>query len=203
MTRLRNEAASARQVRLFVALDVPEEVREALGKMIARLKQSAPKLRGARWVRPEGMHVTLKFIGHVEETRLGAIREALAKVVWQEAIEMRFRGAQFLPSERSPRVLAAGVEISPHAGKLAAEIDRALIPLGVPAETREFMPHLTLARLKSREGAEALVQAAAEMATQDFGSARAAEFHLYESLLRPSGAEYRRVASYPVGQAAV
>ena len=189
-------------MRLFVALDVPEEVREALGKMIARLKQSVPKFRGARWVRPEGMHVTLKFIGHVEEARLGAIREALASVKWQDAIEMRFRGARFFPSERRPRVLAVDVETSPSAGKLAVEIERALVPLGVPAEGRDFVPHLTLARIKSDEGAQALVRAAAEMAAQDFGVARATEFHLYQSLLHPTGAEYRRLETYPFEKAA-
>jgi len=191
-------------VRLFVALDVPEDVREAFGELIARLK---PKCRGARWVKPEAMHVTLKFIGHVEATALDSIREALARVPWRDPIEMRFRSARFFPSERSPRVLASEVDASPNIGELAAEIDCALVPLGVPAEGRAFVPHLTLARLKPGPGrdtkeTEALVKAAAEMAEQDFGSVRATEFHLFESFLRPSGAEHRRVESYPLEKAA-
>ncbi|MFZ3201387.1 MAG: RNA 2',3'-cyclic phosphodiesterase [Candidatus Acidiferrales bacterium] len=186
-------------MRLFVALDVPEDVREALGKMIERLK---PMCRGARWVKPEAMHVTLKFIGHVEEARLDSIREALATVQWQGPVEMHFRGARFFPSERSPRVLASEVEASPNIGELAAEIDRTLVPLGIPTEGRTFAPHLTLARLKPGKDTEALVRAASEMASQDFGSARAMEFHLFESFLRPSGAEHRRVESYPLVKAA-
>lgn len=186
-------------MRLFVALDVPDDVREAFGEFIARLKT---KCRGAKWVRPEGMHVTVKFIGHVEAESVAPIREALGRVEWHGAIEMRFRGARFFPSERFPRVLASEVETSPQLGKLAAEIERVLVPLGVPAGAREFIPHLTLARLKSEEGAEALVRAAAEFGTHDFGTARATEFHLFESILRPSGAEYRRMKTYPFVEAA-
>jgi 2'-5' RNA ligase len=186
-------------MRLFVALDVPEDVREAFGELIARLK---PTCRGARWVQPEAMHVTLKFIGHVEAATLGSIREALATVRLQGPVEMRFRGARFFPSELFPRVLASEVEASPNIGELAAEIDSALVPLGVPAEGRTFVPHLTLARLKSGKDTEALVKAASEMAARDFGTARAMEFHLFESFLRPSGAEHRRVESYPLMKAA-
>ncbi len=186
-------------MRLFVALDVPEDVREALGKLIAHLEA---KCRGVKWVRPEGMHVTVKFIGHVETESVAPIREALGRVEWHGAIEMRFRGARFFPSERFPRVLASEVETSPHIGKLATEIERVLVPLGVPAGAREFIPHLTLARLKSEEGAEALVRAAAEFGTRDFGTTRATEFHLFESILRPSGAEYRRMKTYPFVEAA-
>jgi RNA 2',3'-cyclic 3'-phosphodiesterase len=186
-------------VRLFVALDVPEDVREAFGELIARLK---PICREARWMKPEAMHVTLKFIGHLEAATLGLIQEALGTVRLQRPVEMRFRGARFLPSERFPCILASEVEASPNIGELAAEIDRALIPLGVPAEGRAFVPHLTLARLKSGKDTEALVKAASEMAARDFGTARAMEFHLFESFLRPSGAEHRRVESYPLMKAA-
>jgi 2'-5' RNA ligase len=150
------------------------------------------------------MHVTLKFIGHVEATTLDSIRDALGVVRLQGPVEMRFRGARFFPSERFPRVLASEVEASPNIGELAAEIERALVPLGVPAEGRAFVPHLTLARLKSGTDTEALVKAASEMAARDFGTARAraTEFHLFESFLRPSGAEHRRVESYPLMKAA-
>src|SRR5271168_5162127 len=182
-------------MRLFVAFDVPEDVRAALGELMGRLK---PKFSsGARWVRPEEMHVTLKFIGHVETERLGAIQAALATVEWTGPAEMHFRGARFFPSERFPRVLACEVEASTNTAELAGKIDRALVPLGIPAEGREFAPHLTLARLKSREDTADLLRAAPEMAARDFGAARETEFHLMESFLRPSGAEYRRVETYP------
>ena len=184
-------------MRLFVALDLPGEVRQALGDLIARLK---PLCRAARWVRPEGMHVTLKFIGHAiadrDAERLAATRAALAAVQSAEPVEIQYRGVGFFPDARRPRVVWCGVEASANLAQLAADIDRALKPLGIPREERAFVPHLTLARFKSPDGVEPLAQAAAEFAQRDFGSARETEFHLFESMLKPGGAEYRKLASY-------
>jgi RNA 2',3'-cyclic 3'-phosphodiesterase len=184
-------------MRLFVAFDLPGEVREALGEPIARLK---PLCRAARWARPEGMHVTLKFIGHAiadgETEKLDAARATLAAVKSGEPVKISYRGVGFFPDVRRPRVIWCGVEASANLAKLAADIERGLEPLGIPRETRAFVPHLTLARFKSPEGVDALVRSAAVWATRDFGSASETEFHLFESLLKPGGAEYRKIESY-------
>jgi 2'-5' RNA ligase len=180
-------------VRLFVALDLTEEIREALGEPIARLK---PLAKSARWARPEGMHVTLKFIGHVEANSLDAIRAALATVRSDAPVEMQIRGVGFFPDERRPRIVWCGIEASANLAHLAAEIERTLEPLGIPREERKFAPHLTLARLKDLRGVEKLVRAAEEMKPRAFGSARDTEFHLFESVTKPSGAEYRKIESY-------
>ena len=97
---------------------------------------------------------------------------------------------------RSPRVVWCGVEASANLAKLAADIESRLEPLGIPRETRAFVPHLTLARFKSPEGVDGLVRSAAEWSACDFGTARETEFHLFESLLKPGGAEYRKIESY-------
>jgi RNA 2',3'-cyclic 3'-phosphodiesterase len=184
-------------MRLFVAFDLPGEVRNALGDLIARLK---PLCRAARWARPEGMHVTLKFIGHAiadgDTEKLGSARAALAAAQSSEPVEIRYRGVGFFPDARRPRVVWCGVEASANLAKLAADIERGLEPLGIPRETHAFVPHLTLARLKSPEGVDALVRSVAEFAERDFGSAREMEFHLFESLLKPGGAEYRKIETY-------
>jgi len=181
-------------VRLFVALDLREEVRQAIRDLIARLK---PLARGARWVRPEGMHVTLKFIGYVAEDRLEPIRSALAHVRSPQPVDLHFRGAGFFPNEKRPRVIWCGVEGSSNLAPLAKDIERALEPLGIAPESRDFVPHLTLARFNAPEKAPDLVRAVTDAQEQEFGAARETEFHLFESILRPSGAEYRRLASYP------
>jgi len=184
-------------MRLFVALDVPEDVRGALRELVAKLK---PLSRSARWARPEGLHVTLKFIGHAidrpESGKLGELRAALAGVRSEAPVEMRFRGVGFFPDARRPRVVWCGVEASANLAPLAAEIEKAAAKIGIPREERVFVPHLTLARFKAPEGAEALVRAVNEFASRDFGAARAAEFHLYESMLKPSGSEYRKIETY-------
>jgi len=184
-------------MRLFVAFDLPGEVRNALGDLIARLK---PLCRAARWARPEGMHVTLKFIGHAiadgDTEKLGSARAALAAAQSSEPVEIRYRGVGFFSDARRPRVVWCGVEASANLAKLAADIERGLEPLGIPRETHAFVPHLTLARLKSPEGVDALVRSVAEFAERDFGSARETVFHLFESLLKPGGAEYRKIETY-------
>jgi 2'-5' RNA ligase len=184
-------------MRLFVAFDLPDEVRSALRGLIDRMK---PICRSARWARPEGMHVTLKFIGHAiadgDTEKLGAARAALAAVQSSEPVDIRFHGVGFFPDARRPRVFWCGVETSANLAKVAADIERGLEPLGIPRESRAFVPHLTLARFKSPEGVDALVSSAAEWASHDFGSARETEFHLFESVLNSSGAEYRKIESY-------
>lgn len=183
-------------MRLFVALDLPDEVRNAIGETVALLKRAR---REARWVRPEGMHITLKFIGHAvadgDTQKLEALRTALASVRVNGRVEMRIRGLGFFPNARRPRVIWCGVEASENLAELAAGVERVLEPLGIPAEKRKFTPHLTLARLKDG-GAPALAKASEELKLREFGSAHETEFHLFQSFLKPSGAEYKKIESY-------
>jgi 2'-5' RNA ligase len=181
-------------VRLFVALDLPENVRKALGKLIAQLKSQSPK---TRWVRPEGMHITIKFIGETAPPKLDSIRAALATIHSSEPVEMSLRGVGFFPNERRPRVAWCGVEASANLAQLAADASKALAPFGVPAESHVYVPHLTLARFSSPDGLEKLLSAASDLKSHEFGSARETEFHLFESILKQTGADYRRLATYP------
>ena len=185
-------------MRLFVALDLPEGVREELRELIARLKKHFPS---ARWVRAEGIHITVKFIGYTDEENFEPICGALAQIRLERLVEMEFRGLGFSPNERRPRVLWCGVKASSNLPKLASDIEQALEPLGIERESREFVPHLTLARLESGGGSgthiQKLVQAAGELADKGFGSATETEFYLYESVLKRSGAKYKRLRAFP------
>lgn len=183
-------------MRLFVALDLPERVRQALADLIANLKPKS-KSRGARWTQPENLHITLKFIGHVGNEKLSPIQSALSWIRAAQPVELHFHGMGFFPNEHHPRAFWCGIAGSPNLAELAADIDRALVPLGIEAETRPFTPHLTLARFKSDEGIREVVRAATDMKSTDFGAATETNFHLYESLLKSTGAQYNRVASFP------
>lgn len=182
-------------MRLFVALDVPQQVREALAGLRARLKSTC---LSARWVRLESVHITLKFIGEVSLETVEKIREALASLPELPPIALRFAGLGFFPSARRPRVFWAGVEADPQLAALAGAIEAKLEPLGIPAEKRDFHPHLTLARFDSPQGTQALVAAVEALGAPDFGSETFREFHLYRSVLKRSGAEYTRLVTYPV-----
>lgn len=183
-------------MRLFVALDIPEEVRTALREYIAPLRRACPN---ARWTRTEGQHVTLKFLGNVGEERLEMIRSVLAPVRSPEAVTMNFRGVDFFPNARRPRVFWAGVEASENLAALAADVEGALVAVGFPREQRPFRPHLTLARLTDARSSASLAGALEKPGeTQpEFGSATASEFVLYQSHLKPTGAEYTRLESFP------
>jgi 2'-5' RNA ligase len=190
-------------VRLFVALEIPSAVRENLAALIdeVRAVDASSSKNKARWVRPENLHVTLKFIGNVDAGKLDAIRASLAEVRSGSAVALRFRGLGFFPDEKRPRVLWAGIEGSPNLAMLAADIDARLDKLGIPRETREFSPHLTLARFDPLGISEKLRAAALESATREFGAARTGEFHLFESKTRPTGAEYTRLSSFSFAKA--
>jgi RNA 2',3'-cyclic 3'-phosphodiesterase len=180
-------------VRLFVALDIPEDVRAAIGALIAKLRDVC---RSARWVRIEGAHITLKFIGEVPAEKAADIKAALAAVPFHNPIYMSFCGLGFFPDARRPRVLWAGIEANADLGALAAAAESALEPLGIARERRAFSPHLTLARFESPRGIYGLNASIAETGSIEFGRTIANEFHLYESVLKRSGAEYTRLATY-------
>ena len=185
-------------MRLFVALEIPTEVRDGFGALITELRaaDSSFSKNRARWVRPENLHVTLKFIGHVDAGKLDAIQAALAEVRVDRQIELRFRGLGFFPNGKRPRVFWAGIEGSPNLAPLAAEIEARLAKVGISGETREFVPHLTLARFDPPGISDGLSAIAQENVAREFGAARTGEFHLFESKTKPSGAEYMRLASF-------
>ena len=185
-------------MRLFVALEIPSKVRENLAELVNSLRAISPQ---TRWVRPENLHVTLKFIGEVPETILASIRTALARVRSVRPVTLDFRGLGFFPNEKHPRVFWAGIEASPNLKTLAAEIEKATETVGIPQEQRPFSPHLTLARFEPPRLPDQLRPAIQENAGRDFGSLHTLQFHLIESKLKPSGAEYTTVESFPFAAA--
>jgi RNA 2',3'-cyclic 3'-phosphodiesterase len=180
-------------VRLFVAFDVPEETRRALDELIRRFRSAC---RGARWMRADSVHVTLKFIGEADEAKLPDIKAALAQVRRDEAIKIAFRGFGFFPNEKHPRVFWAGMEAGPDLASLAGEINEKLAAVGIPREEKTFRPHLTLARFKTPEGLPRLREMLAALPPQEFGATAPLEFYLYQSVLKSSGAEYTRLANF-------
>src|SRR5713226_2994122 len=180
-------------MRLFVALEIPSTVRENLADLLRFLRAVSPQ---TRWVRPENLHVTLKFIGEVPEAKFAAIRNALAGARSDQPVTLDFRGLGFFPNEKHPRVFWAGIEASSNLKDLAADIDRATEKLGIPREQRPFSPHLTLARFEPPGPPEKLRSAIQENAAREFGSLHTSRIHLIESKLKPSGAEYTTLESF-------
>jgi len=187
-------------VRLFVALEIPSAVRDNLSAFLSEMGALTEKLgeRRVRWVRPENLHVTLKFIGEVADAKLAAIRTALSTVPSVAPIDVRFRGLGFFPNENRPTVLWAGLDASPHLSAFAGDIDSALNTMGIAKEKRAFVPHLTLGRFAVPLLHEKLRAAIQKNRERELGSFQASEFQLIESKLKPSGAEYTSLASFPL-----
>lgn len=147
-------------------------------------------------MRPENLHVTLKFLGEVAESKADAVRSALAEMRNSNAVALEFSGLGFFPNEKHPRVFWVGMEASPNLKTLAGDIEAAVEKLGIPREKREFSPHLTLARFERPRLPEALRKLIADNQQQAFGLLRTNEFHLIQSKLKPAGAEYTTVANF-------
>lgn len=180
-------------MRVFVALEIPGDVRAAIAAMVAKLR---PASSCARWARIEGAHVTLKFIGEVPAEKIGPIQAALARIRFPGPVEMKFRNVGFFPNERRPRVFWAGIEAGAELGALAAAVETSLEPIGIAREQRVFSPHLTLARFESPRELDGLREAISAAGPLEFGSTVTEEFRLYQSILKPAGAEYTRLATF-------
>lgn len=180
-------------MRLFVALEIPREVRENLAGLLKSFRTISPQ---TKWVRPENIHLTLKFIGEVPEAKLAGIRSALTAVKTAAPLRLEVRELGFFPNARHPRVVWAGIKSPPNLKTLAESIELALEKVGIVREKREFSPHLTLARFEPPRLEEKLRAAIEERYAVEFGEVFATQFHLIESKLKPSGAEYTTVESF-------
>lgn len=158
------------------------------------LRGTAPR---AKWVRPENLHVTLKFLGETDPGKLRAIQKALSSIQDASAVTLSFRGLGFFPNEKRPRVFWVGMDGSGNLKTLADAIDREMHKLGFALENRPFTPHLTLARFEPPGLAPQLAATVKDNSAREFGSLTAREFRLIESKLKRTGAEYTTVQSFP------
>ena len=194
-------------MRLFIALDLDDGIRECISRFMAGVEPFAPD---ARWVKPASLHVTLKFIGEQPEASVEGIKHALT-TIRARAAEIHFRGYGFFPTPNSARVFWVGMEAGPELASLAATVDETTGALGIPKEERAFSPHLTLARAAGRSGAprrmkgdrpnrvfQRLQEKLAPLPPPEFGTMTAREFFLYRSQLSPKGSTYTKLQRFPL-----
>lgn len=179
--------------RLFVAIDLPAILR-------ARLVGLCAGVRGAKWVSTEQIHLTLRFIGEVDNGRFADIAEALDNI-HLAPFTLRLSGVGHFPPRGKPKVLWAGVADGAAVSRLHDKIEVRLQRLGLPPDARKFAPHVTLARLKGAPitGVSDFLARNGLFASDGFA---VSEFHLYSSHLGSAGALHRIEASYPLDAAA-
>jgi 2'-5' RNA ligase len=186
------------RLRLFVALDLPEGLKQAIGEEMARADAS----RGIRWASPQQVHLTLKFLGHIEEDKLQKVVDLLAKAARSHPpMRLRLQGSGAFPSPAKARVLWLGISGDLHElADLAKDIDAKMAKVGVDREKRRFKPHLTLARSKNPFDAESMVESWQEwMDEREDLDFKVGEVRLYRSFLKPSGPEYVGLAGFNLG----
>ncbi|MFY9397197.1 MAG: RNA 2',3'-cyclic phosphodiesterase [Desulfomonilia bacterium] len=169
-------------IRTFIAIDLPEDVRAELVSAASALRQANPSVR---WVNPSGMHLTLKFLGDIEESTVGPLSRALdAMALNHVPLRLGVEGLGAFPVTRRARVIWAGLSGDLEAlAELAAGVDRACAAFGVRLENRPFKAHITIGRLKT----PTVVDLNKDLRKKDF---LATEIVLYQSELLPSGARY-------------
>ncbi len=184
--------------RLFVALEVPEDVKEKMEAAQADLRRALPD-RSVRWARREQFHLTLRFLGDVEAARVEALAEAIRPAcAGFGALHLRAEGIGCFPERGYPRVVWVGVrDQAEHLPRLQQLVESATEGFTSEAKEARFTGHLTLGRIKGikRPEAEALSQAAAGMANRPFGQWTAYQIELMRSELLPQGAQHTRLAS--------
>lgn len=185
-------------LRLFIAVDLSEEAKGVLSGLLSRLRELDSAVR---WVEPKKLHITLKFLGEVEERKVEVIKDSLRRAVSGfKPFRMRIEVLGAFPSARRPRVVWVGVtEGEEELSRLAGVVEEAMAGLGFPKEPRKFVAHVTLGRVKLRpsgglvkflERPEGVPKAVQEVE----------ELILMRSILKPEGAEYTPLSRFPLGE---
>jgi len=195
-------------IRAFIAIDLTDDVRVAIGEAQARLKRAHTGVK-VSWTKVDNLHLTLQFLGYVAEEAVEKIRAGLEAVAAEHApFELMIAGAGAFPDESRPRVLWVGCQDSAPVGarhaaplrELVKSLQTAMQPLGFQPERREFSAHLTLGRVKQPRPDAALTRALDSIKNETFGAVRVEAIHLFQSELHPEGSIYSKLSSHQLGE---
>ncbi|MGD8540476.1 MAG: RNA 2',3'-cyclic phosphodiesterase [Candidatus Aminicenantes bacterium] len=181
-------------MRTFVAIDLEHELKINISQLIKKLDNHKPNIR---WIREQGMHLTLKFIGEIPEDKASDIRSVLMDLALKhERFPLKLVGTgRFPPRSQSPRILWVGVEENHKLIDVQKEVELMLEKLAIKREKRKFFPHLTLGRVKSNENIMPVLDELLRNKDTEFGRMEVEKITLFKSTLKPTGAEYSALAN--------
>lgn len=181
-------------MRTFIAVDLDKEIKSNLLSLLDKLKKKGENIK---WIRQEGMHLTIKFIGEIKEEKISDIENILRKIAeGHKPFSLKINGTGFFPLERkNPRVLWAGVEADETLYSLQRQLESDLEKIGFPREKREFHPHLTLGRVKAPSVGETISELQ-KYKESTFGEMMVNKITFFQSILKPSGAEYIKLSEF-------
>ncbi len=185
-------------MRCFIAIDIPEEIRADLVDLQKKLAGRVDIHKGdVKWVEPEGMHLTLKFLGEVPDNQVVEVCNIARDVAARHPafdLDVKEVGAF---GGQSARVLWVGAGLhSPELLQLQQDLEEQLEQAGWPKEGRQFSAHLTLCRIRNSKAGEKLAKLAEQYKDFDLGTIRGDSLSVYESQLRPEGPIYTRLGNY-------
>ena len=183
-------------IRTFLAIELPEEIKAQIGNIQNRLKTT---VKGVRWTKLEGIHLTLKFFGNVSENDIANISKVVEKnTVDARPLTLNVSTIGTFPNLRRPRVLWFGISGSvERLSDLQNEIEKDLESIGFQRENRAFRAHLTLGRVKSPKEVKGLSEIIKNEESYDAGSFKAYGLTLFKSDLTPQGAIYTKLTYFP------
>lgn len=191
-------------MRVFIAVDISEQIKEAIGRLQEHLRKKTNIGKGqASWVRPDAMHLTLKFLGEIDDKQLAEVSKTVEEIAKEyKSFELNVESVGFF-GERSARVLWVGSGAgSEKLSVLAKEIDERLAQAGFAKEGREFAAHLTLCRIKDIAAGKSLTEEAGRFTDFKAGTVLIDAVRVYQSQLTPTGPVYTALGSYRLGQQA-
>lgn len=180
-------------MRAFIAVDLPESLKNHLSQIQEDLKTCNLE---CKWMKPESIHLTLKFLGDIDQKQLGQIKTILKQITSNfSCFEVNVDGFGFFPNEKRPRVFFLSTSEQERLKSIVDQLEKELEKIGFPIEDR-FRSHLTLARIKSLKNIELLKEKTKDIKME--GKLTVKELVLYKSTLTPRGAIYERIASSPL-----
>ncbi|WP_333652563.1 RNA 2',3'-cyclic phosphodiesterase [Dissulfurispira sp.] len=181
-------------MRCFIAIDMSGNIKNAIAGVIEKCGLNS---KGVRWVAVENIHLTLKFLGDVKEDLIPEIQKGLALICMRrDVFNINIRGAGAFPNFKYPNVLWMGIDESEELKRLYEDIEESMFELGFEKEDRKFSPHLTIGRVKERKGIEPVIKGLYTFKDTFFGSIEVNEVLLIRSVLKPTGAEYSKIAGF-------
>jgi RNA 2',3'-cyclic 3'-phosphodiesterase len=184
-------------MRTFVAIDLAAELKTAMETLVKQVRAGA---RGTKWVEPRGLHLTLKFLGWVSDDAAGSIEDGIRRVAaGRLPFPLHLKGTGTFPPgwTKNARVLWVGIEEDPGLMRFQKDLEEALEEHGFAREDRPFHPHLTLGRVKTSEGLDRILENLKKVRESDFGVMSVSGITFFQSVLGPSGAEYKPLAEVP------
>ena len=185
-------------LRCFIAVELPEELKKNIYVYMEKLKATTADVK---WISPENLHLTLKFLGNTQEELLKDINKRLISLAKaHDRFSLQVSGAGVFPNIKYPRVVWLGVHDSEEIIKLQHDIDESMEGLGFKRDEKQFTPHLTIGRVKSMRNKDALIKELATLKEVDFGKIEVINITLMKSELKPGGAEHFKLSEILLGK---